>query len=49
MEHGGKVTSSVTKTTDYLLAGKKPGTKLDKANNGHTMIIGETEFVDMLN
>ena len=31
--HGGKVTGSVSKSTDYLLLGAGPGSKLDKARS----------------
>ena len=41
---GGAVTSSVSKNTDYLLAGEKAGSKLDKANKLGIKIIGENEF-----
>jgi len=41
---GGKVTSSVSKNTDYVLAGESPGSKLDKAKKLGIKIIDEDEF-----
>ena len=41
---GGNVTSSVSKKTDYVLAGEKAGSKLDKANKLGIKIIDEKQF-----
>ena len=41
---GGKVTSSVSKKTDYVLAGEKAGSKLDKAKTLGVNILDEIEF-----
>jgi DNA ligase (NAD+) len=41
---GGNVTSSVSKKTDYVLAGEKAGSKLDKANELGIKILDENEF-----
>jgi len=41
---GGSVSSSVSNKTDYVLAGEKAGSKLDKANKLGIKIIDETEF-----
>ncbi len=43
-QFGGKVTSSVSKNTDYVLAGEKAGSKLDKAEKLGVKILGEEEF-----
>jgi len=41
---GGKITSSVSKNTDYLLLGKDPGSKYDKAKKIGIEIIIEKDF-----
>jgi DNA ligase (NAD+) len=41
---GGKVTSSVTKRTSYVIAGESPGSKYDKAMKLDIPIIDENEF-----
>jgi len=38
---GGKVARSVTRNTDYLVVGKSPGSKLDRARERHVEIIDE--------
>ncbi len=48
-ELGGKVTSSVTNKTDYLIAGEKAGSKFTKANSLGINILTETDFIDLLN
>jgi DNA ligase (NAD+) len=45
---GGKASSSVSKKTDFVLAGEKAGSKLDKANALGVRIITEAEFLSML-
>ncbi|EJP6472243.1 NAD-dependent DNA ligase LigA [Clostridium botulinum] len=45
---GAKVSSSVSKNTDYVLAGEKPGSKYDKAVNLGIKVIGEDEFSNMI-
>ena len=47
-ERGGRVTGSVSKKTDYVLAGADPGSKLDKANDLGVKVIDEAEFKKML-
>lgn len=41
---GGNVSNSVSKNTDYLVAGSEPGSKLDKAKVLEVKIIDEKEF-----
>ena len=46
-ERGGKVSSSVSKKTDYLLLGAEPGSKWDEAKKLGVKIIEEAEFRKM--
>lgn len=47
-ERGGKVSSSVSKKTDYVLAGESPGSKVTKAKEFGVEVIDEKEFLKML-
>lgn len=47
-QHGGKPSGSVSKKTDYLVAGENAGSKLDKAKELGVKILTEDEFVELL-
>jgi len=45
---GGKVSSSVSKKTSFVLVGENPGSKLKKAQELNIRIVDEAEFMDMI-
>jgi DNA ligase (NAD+) len=48
MSHGGKVTSSVSKKTDYVVVGADPGSKYDQAKKLGVTILDESGFEKLL-
>lgn len=46
--HGGRAVSSVSKKTDFVLAGEEAGSKLDKANTLGVPVVDEEAFLEML-
>ena len=45
---GGKTSESISKNTDYLVVGKEPGSKLQKAKKLGVQIINEKEFLQLV-
>jgi DNA ligase (NAD+) len=45
---GGRVSSTVSGKTDFLLAGESPGSKLEKAEKLRTTILNKEEFEEMI-
>jgi DNA ligase (NAD+) len=48
MQHGAKVSSSVSKKTDYVVVGADPGSKYDKAKELGVPVLTEPEFERLL-
>ena len=46
---GGKVSSSVSKKTSYVLAGENAGSKFDKATSLGIIILNETDYTRLIN
>ena len=47
-KNGGKTSGSVSKKTDYVLAGEDAGSKLTKANELGITVISEEDLLHML-
>jgi DNA ligase (NAD+) len=45
---GGKVTNSVSKKTDYVVAGESPGSKLAKAESFGTEVLDEASLLALV-
>src|SRR6267154_2803416 len=48
VQHGGKVSGSVSKKTDYVVVGTDPGSKYDKAKQLDVTVLAEGEFEKLL-
>ena len=48
VSHGGKISSSVSKKTDYVVVGSEPGSKYDKAKSLGVTILDEAQFEKLL-
>lgn len=46
--HGGRAGGSVSKSTDYVVAGENPGSKVERAKKFGIRVLDEAGFVRML-
>ena len=47
-KYGGKTSGTVSKKTDYVLAGEEAGSKLTKAQKLGVEVISEEQFLEMI-
>jgi DNA ligase (NAD+) len=47
-KRGGRVSSSVSKKTAYVVAGEEPGSKLDQANKLGITVLTEQQFRELM-
>src|SRR6202035_3696011 len=47
-QHGGKISSSVSKKTDYVVVGTDPGSKYDKAKELGVPVLTESDFEKLI-
>jgi len=45
---GGKVADSVSKSVDFVVAGREPGSKLEKARSMNKEVIDERQFLELV-
>ena len=48
-KNGGRIVNTVSYKTTYLIAGKNPGSKLNKAKNLNINILTEDQFINLIN
>jgi DNA ligase (NAD+) len=48
MSLGGRITDSVSKSVDYVVVGREPGSKYEKARSMDKMIMNERQFLELV-